>query len=227
MNHRLLLLFPLLSIQGLLHAQVSLGPAGSAEFNNYRIYYGKSLGDDYTTSNTVGWSAGIQSRFELNYLLHLQAGFFQGEANYRPYIQTARGLLEKTLVKTFTLPVGIGLNLAGTKTVHPFVQAGFANIWRTAQVEYFQDREVRGGDDRSWPAFSMMPYVRIGLGKDLGTKCTLQAEGSVRMDGSNKPGFNTFASQVGFGLALRYRWSPNHKKPRVLQEEPGSSEVQP
>jgi hypothetical protein len=210
-----------------MNAQVSVGPAGSVDFNNYRIYYGKSLGNDYTTSNTVGWSAGIQTRFELNYLLHLQAAFFQGEASYRPYIQTARGLLEKTLVKTFTLPVGIGLNLAGTKTVHPFVQAGFVNIWRTAQVEYFQDREVRGGEDRSWPAFSMMPYIRLGLGKDLGTKWTLQAECSLRFDGSNRPGFNTFASQNGIGLALRYKWNAGHKKPRILNEEPGSSEVQP
>ncbi|MEY3982753.1 MAG: hypothetical protein RL160_310 [Bacteroidota bacterium] len=227
MNHKILLFFYLLCIRGLLNAQVSVGPTGSADFNNYRIYYGKSLGNDYTTSNTVGWSAGIQTRFELNYLLHLQAAFVQGEASYRPYIQTTRGLLEKTLVKTFTLPVGIGLNLAGTKTVHPFVQAGFVNIWRTAQVEYFQDREVRGGADRSWPAFSMMPYIRMGLGKELGPKFTLQAEVTLRFDGSNKTGFNTFASQYGIGLALRYKLSTIHKKPRILTEEPGSSEVQP
>lgn len=203
-----------------------MGLAGSADFNNYRIYYGKALGNDYTTSNTVGWSAGIQTRFELNYLLHLQAGFFQGEANYRPYIQTSRGLLQSTLVRQYTLPVGLGLNLAGENGVHPFVQAGFVNIWRSAQVEYFADREVRGGDDRSWPSFAMMPYVRLGLAKQLGEKFILQAEGTIRLDGSNKTGFNTFASQYGFGLSLRYKLSTK-KKPRILQEEPGSYEVQP
>ncbi len=208
-------------------AQVSIGPGGSADFNNYRIYYGKPLGNDYTTSNTVGWSAGIQTRIELNYLLHLQAGFNQGEANYRPYIQTSRGLLEKTLVRQYTLPVGLGLNLAGDKGMHPFVQAGFFNIWRASQVEYFQDRVVRDGTERSWPKFAMMPYVRLGLAKNLGDKWILQAEGTLRMDGSNKSGFSTFAAQYSFGMALRYKFVASNKKPRILQEEPGSSEAQP
>ncbi|MBU6324010.1 MAG: DUF3248 domain-containing protein [Bacteroidetes bacterium] len=217
-----LFLFPVCTLFG----QVSIGLAGSADFNNYRIYYGKSLGKDYTTSNTVGWSAGIQTRFELNYLLHLQAGFFQGEANYRPYIQTSRGLLQTTLVRQYSLPLGLGLNLAGEKGLHPFVQAGFVNIWRASQVEYFENGVVRGGGARSWPSFAMMPYVRLGLSRNLGDKFILQAEGTLRMDGSNKTGFNPFASQYGFGLALRYKLSAN-KKPRLLQEEPGSSEAQP
>lgn len=213
---------------GTLFGQVSVGLAGSADFNNYRVYYGKSLGYDYTSSNTVGWSAGVQTRFELNYLLHLQTGFFQGEANYRPYIQTSRGLLQTTLVRQYSLPLGLGLNLAGTKGLQPFVQGGFVNIWRSSQVEYFEDREVRGGDDRSWPSFAMMPYIRLGLVKNLGEKFILQAEGTLRMDGSNKTGFNTFASQYAFGLALRYKPALNkQQKPRVLQEEPGSSEDQP
>lgn len=208
-------------------AQVSIGFAGSADFNNYRVYYGKSPGNDYTISNTIGWSAGIQTRVELNYLLHMQTGFFQSEAYYRPFMNTSRGLLERTLVKQWALPVGIGLNLAGDKGLHPFVQAGFINIWRSSQVEYFQKQVVRGGDDRSWPEFAMFPYVRLGFSKGIGKKVIFQPEITLRMDGSNKSGFNTFASQYGFGMAIRYNLAKTIKKPRVLQEEPGSSEDQP
>jgi len=197
--------FIFLSIPLVLKAQFSIGPYGKADFNNYRIFSGRTKDNSFTVSNSLGWSAGLQIRYDLSYLVHIQSGALLSEAYYRPFIRIDRGLLERTRLQQTCVPFLGGVQLAEMAGFQPQVQAGFMAIWRNRQTEFFEDRVERAGDVRSWPDFSMMPLIQLGMVKSLGKHWDLGLDCHVRIDLRNRTGFNSTASQASFGLALRRR----------------------
>ena len=186
-----------------LWAQFSVGPAGRADFNNYRMYGGLSLGDAYVTSNTVGWSAGVQIRADINHIFQVQSGIYTAEAYLRPFINTRRGLLERTRISQLVVPITGGLRFAPGNGFQPEFMVGWHAIWRSAQTEFFSDRVVRGGDQRSWPDFALLPVIQIGLSKELCKHWLITADYLIRFDMKNRTDFNTFTQQQSFGLGLR------------------------
>jgi hypothetical protein len=184
-------------------AQFSVGPAGRVDFNNYRMYGGLSLGDPYVTSNTTGWSAGMQMRAELNHIFQIQSGVYTAEANYRPFINTRRGLLERTRITQTVVPITGGLRFAPGNGFQPEFMVGWHAIWRSAQTEFFSDRVVRAGNVRSWPDFALLPIIQLGLSKAFGKRWVVTADYLIRFDMKNRTGFNTFTQQQSIGLGLR------------------------
>lgn len=193
----------LLCLPKLLAAQFSIGPAARADFNNYRMYGGLALGDPYVNSNTLGWSAGLQMRAEVNHIFQVQSGVYTAEAYLRPFIKTQRGLLERTLVRQLIVPVTGGLRFAPGNGFQPEFMVGWHAIWRSSQVEYFVDRAVKGGDQRSWPAFALLPVLQLGLSKEINKHWVITADFLMRFDMRNRTGYNTFTQQQSFGLGLR------------------------
>ena len=193
----------LLLVPHSLWAQFSLGPAGRADFNNYRMYGGLSLGDPHVTSNTIGWSAGMQMRMGINHIFQVQSGVYTAEAYYRPFINTQRGLLERTRINQTVVPITGGLRFAPGNGFQPEFMIGWHAIWRSAQTEFFSDRVVRSGDQRSWPAFALLPIIQLGLSKELNKYWVLTADYLMRFDMKNRTDYNTFTQQQSFGLGLR------------------------
>jgi hypothetical protein len=196
------LYFLLLLSHGLC-AQFSVGPAGRTDFNNYRMYAGLSLGDSYVTSNTTGWSAGLQMRMEINHIFQVQSGVYTAEAYYRPFINTQRGLLERTRINQTVVPITGGLRFAPGNGFQPEFMIGWHAIWRSAQTEFFSDRVVRSGDQRSWPAFALLPVIQLGLSKELNKHWVITADYLMRFDLKNRTDYNTFTQQQSLGLGLR------------------------
>jgi hypothetical protein len=196
----------ILFIPSALFAQFSIGPYGKADFNNYRIFSGRTKDNSFTVSNSLGWSAGLQMRVDLSYLVHIQSGVLLSEAYYRPFIRIDRGLLERTRLQQTCVPLLGGIQLASLAGFQPQAQVGFMAIWRNQQTEFFEDRVVRAGDERSWPKFSLMPLLQFGMVRKLGEKLDLGIDCHVRLDLRNRTGFNSAASQASFGLALRRRF---------------------
>jgi hypothetical protein len=186
-----------------LSAQFSVGPAGRADFNNYRMYAGLSLGDAYVTSNTTGWSAGLQMRMEINHIFQVQSGVYTAEAYYRPFINTQRGLLERTRINQTIVPITGGLRFAPGNGFQPEFMLGWHAIWRSAQTEFFSDRVVRSGEQCSWPAFALLPVIQLGLSKELNKHWVITADFLMRFDMKNRTDYNTFTQQQSFGLGLR------------------------
>ncbi len=193
----------LLLVPHSLWAQFSFGPAGRADFNNYRMYGGLSLGDPHVTSNTIGWSAGVQMRMEINHIFQVQSGVYTAEAYYRPFINTQRGLLERTRINQTVVPITGGLRFAPGNGFQPEFMIGWHAIWRSSQTEFFSDRVVRSGDQRSWPAFALLPIIQLGLSKELNKYWVLTADYLMRFDMKNRTDYNTFTQQQSFGLGLR------------------------
>jgi hypothetical protein len=186
-----------------LFAQFSMGPAARADFNNYRMYGGLSLGDPYVTSNTIGWSAGLQMRMEINHVFQGQSGVYTAESYLRPFINTSRGLLERTRIKQVVLPVIGGMRFVPGNGFQPEFMVGWHAIWRSAQTEFFSDRVVRAGDQRSWPDFALLPIIQLGLSKELGKHWVITADYLMRFDMKNRTDFNTFTQQQSLGIGLR------------------------
>jgi len=182
---------------------INIGVYGRGESNMYRYYGGQALGNFYTTRVHNSYSAGMSLHASVNYLFNAGISFGFSEANYRPDILTQNSQLYMASIRMWHLNTVGELKFNDKPIFNPTLIFGFQAMFKESANEKFSAGVV---EESLWPRTRLMPQLGIGFQyTPRKTRLNIRAEAGLRLNSSNRTGYDYGLSQAFAGLHLMYR----------------------
>ena len=182
---------------------LSFGIYGRGESNLYRYYSGKELGSFFTTRVYNSYSAGISSHLSVNHLFNVNASFGFSEVTFKPEIRTGNSILFQSSLRLWHLNYCGELKLSSNEKFTPATFLGFQSMFKESATEIFSNGTIQ---ERAWPKSRTMLQWGISFQiKPWKNKLQVRTEAGIRLNASNKVGYDQNLSQGFVGLQILYR----------------------
>jgi hypothetical protein len=182
---------------------ISFGFYGRAETNFYRYYANEQLGDFFTDRVNNAYSAGLSLHSSLTHLFNANISMGFGEVNYRPDIRTGNSTLYQASLRLWTLNAVGELKFNDKPRSNMGVWFGFQGIFKESGSEIFSGAVIQ---ERQWPQTRYMPQFGISFQyKPRKIPIHFKMEAGMRLNSTNRTGYDYGLSQVFGGLHMLYR----------------------
>ncbi len=182
---------------------ISIGVYGRAETNFYRYYDNQELGSYFSDRINNAYSAGLSLHSSLTYLFNTNISVGFGEVNYRPDIRSGNSTLYQASLRLWTVNAIGELKFNDKPRFNPGIWFGFQGIFKESGTEVFSGAVVQ---ERQWPQTRYMPKFGLSFHyKPRKIPVHFKLEGGMRLNSSNRTGYDYGLSQVFGGLHMLYR----------------------
>lgn len=197
-------LFPVLSTAQFYSPEsLSAGIYGRGETNLYRYYSGKELGSFYTNRVQNSYSAGLATHLSINHLFNANVSFGFSEVTFKPDIRTGNSILYQSSLRLWNLNYSGELKLSSNEKFTPVTFLGFQSMFIESATEIFSAGIV---EERKWPRNRTMLQWGIGmLATPFKKPVMFRVEAGLRLNATNKTGYEQKLSQLFAGLQIQYR----------------------
>jgi hypothetical protein len=195
---------------GLLMAQmntipenISIGLYGRGETNFYRYYGGEELGAYFSDRVNNSYSAGLSVHSSISYLFNGNVSMGFSEVNYKPDIRSGNSVLYQSSLRLWNLNAVGELKFNDRPRFNPAVWFGFQGLFKESSNEIFSNGIV---SERQWPQTRWMPQFGLSFHyKPRKIRLHIKAEAGLRLNSTNRTGYDYGLSQAFGGLHLLYR----------------------
>jgi hypothetical protein len=182
---------------------VSIGVYGRGETNFYRYYDNQELGSYFSDRINNAYSAGLSLHSSLTYLFNTNISVGFGEVNYRPDIRSGNSTLYQASLRLWTVNAVGELKFNDRPRFNPGFWFGFQGIFKESGTEVFSGAVVQ---ERQWPQTRYMPQFGLSFHyKPRKFRIHFKAEAGMRLNSTNRTGYDYGLSQVFGGLHMLYR----------------------
>jgi len=182
---------------------ISFGLYGRAETNFYRYYANEELGSFFSDRINNAYSAGLSMHSSLSYLFNTNISVGFGEVNFRPDIRSGNSTLHQASLRMWTVNAIGELKFNNKPRFNPGVWFGFQGIFKESSTEIFSGAVV---PERQWPKTRCMPQFGLSFHyKPRKIPIHFKLEGGMRLNSTNRTGYDYGLSQVFGGLHMLYR----------------------
>ena len=182
---------------------ISIGVYGRGESNFFRYYGGQELGSFFTDRINNAYSAGLSLHSSLSYLFNANISMGFGEVNYRPDIRTGNSTLYQASLRLWTVNSLGELKFNDKPRFNPGVWFGIQGVFKESATEVFSGTKIA---ERQWPQARYMPQFGLSFHyKPRKIPIHFKLEGGMRLNSTNRTGYDYGLSQVFGGLHMLYR----------------------
>ncbi len=182
---------------------ISIGVYGRGETNFYRYYDNQELGSYFSDRINNAYSAGLSLHSSLTYLFNTNISVGFGEVNFRPDIRSGNSTLYQASLRLWTVNAIGELKFNDKPRFNPGIWFGFQGIFKESGTEIFSGAVVQ---ERQWPKTRYMPQFGVSFHyKPRKIRMHFKAEAGMRLNSTNRTGYDYGLSQVFLGLHMLYR----------------------
>lgn len=182
---------------------ISVGVYGRSETNFYRYYGNQELGSYFSDRISNAYSAGLSVQSSLTYLFNANISMGLGEVKYRPDIRSGNSTLYEASLRLWTVNAIGELKFNDKPRFNPAVWFGLQGIFKEGGNEVFSNGIV---PERQWPQSRYMPQFGISFHyTPVKLPIHVKAEAGMRLNSTNRTGYDYGLSQVFGGLHIFYR----------------------
>jgi hypothetical protein len=182
---------------------ISVGIYGRGETNFYRYYANEELGNYYSDRINNAYSAGLSVQSSLSHLFNANISMGFGEVNYRPDIRSGNSILYQANLRLWTVNAVGELKFNDKPRFNPAIWFGLQGIFKESGSEVFSNGII---SERQWPQSRYMPQFGLSFHyTPLKIPIHLKAEAGLRLNSTNRTGYDYGLSQAFGGLHIFYR----------------------